>query len=114
MTRYSVNQLVNERRGVTPATALRLSEATGTATEFLPNLQSALDLHEVRWGLRERSPNVRAVVPPVPEEEMFEGLDGGQSKTRIGGRMHPSAPGTVCSMAAPSGAGQANQSGAGA
>lgn len=41
-----LNSLINERRGVTPDTALRLARATGTSAEFWLNLQRDWDLWE--------------------------------------------------------------------
>ena len=39
-----VNEIVNGRRGVTPATALRLARFFGTSPEFWMNLQQRWDL----------------------------------------------------------------------
>jgi len=39
-----VNELVNEKRGVTPETALLLSQALDTTPEFWMNLQARYDL----------------------------------------------------------------------
>ena len=39
-----VNELVNGRRGVTPATALRLGKVFGTSAAFWLNLQTRWDL----------------------------------------------------------------------
>src|SRR5712675_1761507 len=44
VSRYSINQLVNNRRAVTPEMALRLAKATSTAPEFWLNLQRNFDL----------------------------------------------------------------------
>ena len=43
-----VNELVNQKRGVTPDTALRLSRLLGTTPEFWLNLQAAYDLARTR------------------------------------------------------------------
>ena len=43
-----VNEIVRGRRGVTPDTAWRLSQALGTTPEFWMNLQSAHDLARSR------------------------------------------------------------------
>ena len=40
-----VNELVNARRGVSPATALRLSKLLGTSADFWLNLQQRWDLY---------------------------------------------------------------------
>ncbi|TXG80116.1 MAG: addiction module antidote protein, HigA family [Thermomicrobiales bacterium] len=41
-----VNDIVRERRGVTPDTALRLARYFGTTAQFWLNLQSAYDLKQ--------------------------------------------------------------------
>jgi addiction module HigA family antidote len=43
-----VNELVNRRRGVTPATALRLARVFGTTPGFWMNLQLRWDLHRAQ------------------------------------------------------------------
>lgn len=43
-----VNEIVNGRRGVTPSTALRLSQYFGTSSDFWLNLQLAWDLYHAR------------------------------------------------------------------
>jgi len=43
-----VNELVNRRRGVTPATALRLARVLGTTPGFWMNLQLRLDLYRAQ------------------------------------------------------------------
>lgn len=48
VSRYSVNQLVNDRRNVTPEMALRLARVFGTTPEFWMDLQRDLDLQRVR------------------------------------------------------------------
>ena len=40
-----VNELVNGRRGITPSTALRLSQYFGTSSGFWMNLQARWDLY---------------------------------------------------------------------
>ena len=40
-----VNEIVNQQRGVTPSTALRLSRFLGTSTDFWMNLQLRWDLY---------------------------------------------------------------------
>ena len=45
-----INQIVNQRRRVTPETALLLARAFGTSPEFWLNLQTARDLWEVEHG----------------------------------------------------------------
>ena len=43
-----VNELVNRRRGVTPATALRLAKVFGTTPGFWITLQARWDLYRAR------------------------------------------------------------------
>jgi addiction module HigA family antidote len=43
-----VNELVNRRRGVTPATALRLSRLFGNTPDFWMNLQIRWDLYQAQ------------------------------------------------------------------
>ncbi|HTR04950.1 MAG TPA: HigA family addiction module antitoxin [Thermoanaerobaculia bacterium] len=55
-----VNEIVRGRRGVTPDTALRLSDALGTTAEFWLNLQTSHDLALAR-SARRNQPKVLAV-----------------------------------------------------
>ena len=43
-----INELVNRRRGITPATALRLAKVFGNSPGFWLNLQSRWDLYHAR------------------------------------------------------------------
>lgn len=43
-----VNEIINGRRGVTPSTALRLSQFFGTSIDFWINLQLRWDLYHAR------------------------------------------------------------------
>jgi len=43
-----VNELANERRGITPSTALRLAKYLGTSPDFWMNLQTRWDLYHAR------------------------------------------------------------------
>lgn len=58
-----VNELVNARRGITPATALRLAKFFGTTPDLWMNLQLRWDLyhaHEAEAGELEHIKRVRA------------------------------------------------------
>jgi antitoxin HigA-1 len=48
MSRVAVNEIVNGRRSVTPATALRLARAFETTPEFWLNGQLAVDLYKAQ------------------------------------------------------------------
>lgn len=52
VSRRTINQLVNERRGVTADMALRLSKLTNTTPQLWLNLQMAVDL----WDAAHASP----------------------------------------------------------
>jgi antitoxin HigA-1 len=52
VTRYSINQLVNGKRHLTPDMALRLSAALGTTVEFWLNVERAVQLYDTRRQLR--------------------------------------------------------------
>jgi len=43
-----VNELINEKRGVTPSTALRLAKYFGTTAGYWMNLQLRWDLYRVQ------------------------------------------------------------------
>ena len=43
-----INELVNQKRGVTPSTALRLAKAFGNSPDFWMNLQLRWDLFRAR------------------------------------------------------------------
>ena len=51
VSRFSVSQLINGRRGVTAEMALRLSQVLDTSPEFWLNLQREVDLHRARRRL---------------------------------------------------------------
>ena len=56
-----ISDIVNERRAITPDTALRLARYFGTTPEFWTNLQSAYDLDIARRAL----PRIKADVRPI-------------------------------------------------
>jgi antitoxin HigA-1 len=53
-----INRIINERAGVTPEMAIKLSLAFGTTPDFWLNAQMALDL----WQLRSRKPKIRPLI----------------------------------------------------
>lgn len=60
VSRYSVNQLLNDRRNVTAEMALRLSRVLGTSPEFWLNLQRDVDLYRVS---RRKGQEINALSP---------------------------------------------------
>lgn len=57
-----ISEIVNERRAVTPDTALRLARYFGTTPEFWMNLQTAYDLDVARASLARIEADVRPIV----------------------------------------------------
>jgi addiction module HigA family antidote len=75
VTRYSVNQLVNDRRAITAEMALRLSQATSTTPEFWLNLQRDVDLRNARRKLRQGLEQVEVLFEPVPLDDLFYDIE---------------------------------------
>ena len=48
-----VNELVNQKRGITPSTALRLAQFFGVSADFWMNLQVRCDLYKARESEKE-------------------------------------------------------------
>jgi addiction module HigA family antidote len=61
VTRRTVNELLRERRAVSPRMALRLARLFGNSPEFWLNAQRAVDL----WGAEESSRQVVARIRPL-------------------------------------------------
>ena len=57
-----INEIVRERRGITPDTALRLSRFFGTTPEFWMNLQASFDLKTARLSM---SSKIESEVTPM-------------------------------------------------
>ena len=53
VSRQTVNELLRERRAVSPEMALRLSRLFGNSPEFWLNLQRAVDLWETEQAIRD-------------------------------------------------------------
>jgi addiction module HigA family antidote len=53
VSRQTVNELLRERRSLSPEMALRLSGLFGNSPEFWLNLQRALDLWEAQAALKD-------------------------------------------------------------
>jgi addiction module HigA family antidote len=56
-----IGEIVNQRRAITPDTALRLARYFGTTAEFWMNLQSAYDLDIARASLAQIEADVRPI-----------------------------------------------------
>jgi len=60
VSRQTVNDLLRERRAVSPEMALRLSRLFGNSPEFWLNLQRAVDLWEANASIKEE---MRTITP---------------------------------------------------
>jgi antitoxin HigA-1 len=54
-----VNELVNQKRGITPSTAVRLSKFLGNSSEFWLNLQQNWELYHV---LKEEEEELKTIL----------------------------------------------------
>jgi addiction module HigA family antidote len=70
-----VNELVRGKRGVTPESALLLSEYFGNSPEFWMNLQTAHDLSRVRQEMRKRPGRIPRIKIPVRVHRRAQGAD---------------------------------------
>lgn len=59
VSRQSVNELLRERRAVSPEMALRLSRLFGNSPEFWLNAQRAVDLWEAQKAIRSAMRKIR-------------------------------------------------------
>ena len=59
VSRQSVNELLRERRAVTPEMALRLGKLFGNSPEFWLNLQRNVDLWDAARGLKQEIAHIR-------------------------------------------------------
>ena len=59
VSRQSINELLRERRAVTPEMALRLGKLFGNSPEFWLNLQRSVDLWDAARGLKREIAHIR-------------------------------------------------------
>ena len=59
VSRQTVNELLNERRSVSPAMALRLSRLFGNSPEFWLNAQRAVDLWEAQRNYKKELSHIQ-------------------------------------------------------
>lgn len=62
VSRQSINELLRERRAVSPAMALRLSRLFSTSAEFWLNAQRAVDLWDASQLLENEVSHIRPLV----------------------------------------------------
>jgi addiction module HigA family antidote len=77
VSRYSINQLANDRRSITAEMALRLGKATSTSPQLWLNLQQNADLAKARRRLARTGEldKVRVLRVAVPEGELYHDVD---------------------------------------
>ena len=61
VSRQSINELLRERRALTPIMALRLSRLFGNNPEFWLNAQQAVDLWQAEKGLEKDLARIRTL-----------------------------------------------------
>jgi len=59
VSRQTVNELLRERRALSPDMALRLSQLFGNSAEFWLNAQRAVDLWDASLELKRKGANIR-------------------------------------------------------
>lgn len=59
VSRQSINELLRERRAVSPEMALRLAKFFGNSADFWLNLQRAVDLHQAKLALADEMRNIK-------------------------------------------------------
>jgi antitoxin HigA-1 len=63
VSRQSINELLHERRGISPAMALRLAKLFGNSPEFWLNAQRAVDLWDVAQAIQNDVTRISTLTP---------------------------------------------------
>jgi len=63
VSRQSINELLHERRGISPAMALRLAKLFGNSPEFWLNAQRAVDLWDVAQVIQSDVTRISTLTP---------------------------------------------------
>jgi len=63
VSRQSVNELLRERRSVSPTMALRLAKLFGNSPEFWLNAQRAVDLWDAAQEIEQDVSRIRTLTP---------------------------------------------------
>jgi addiction module HigA family antidote len=74
VSRFSVNQIINEKRAITPEMALRLARVTGTSPEFWLNLQREVDLYVARKRLGTKLEKLPVLRTEKNEQQLYRDL----------------------------------------
>jgi addiction module HigA family antidote len=75
VSRFSVNQIVNDRRAVTADMALRLSRVLRTTPDFWLNLQRDVDLYRARRRAGDAINHLPILRPEKRDSERFTTLE---------------------------------------
>lgn len=59
VSRQSINELLRERRAVSPEMALRLGKFFGNSPDFWLNLQRSVDLYQANLAIAEEMRNIK-------------------------------------------------------
>jgi len=76
VSRFSINQIVNDRRTITAEMALRLGRTLSTTPEFWLNLQRGLDLHVARVRLRDEIQAIPVFRKARSDDQLFYDVTG--------------------------------------
>lgn len=63
VSRQSINELIRERRSVSPEMALRLARLFGNSPEFWLNAQSAVDLWKASQAIKDDVSRIKQLTP---------------------------------------------------
>lgn len=63
VSRQSINELLRERRNISPAMALRLARLFGNSPEFWLNAQQAVDLWDAAQAVQNDVSRIRPLTP---------------------------------------------------
>lgn len=72
VSRFSVSQIINGKRAITPEMALRLSHVTSTTPEYWLDLQQRVDLYAARLELAPKLKRLQIVRAPKAESELYK------------------------------------------
>lgn len=61
VSRQSVNELLRERRALSPEMALRLAKLFGNSAEFWLNLQRAVDLYDAHSSIKDDIRRIKTI-----------------------------------------------------
>ena len=61
VSRQSINELIRERRAISPQMAIRLGRLFGNSAEFWLNAQRAVDLWEANQKLKSELPRILSI-----------------------------------------------------